>query len=68
MTAANTIACAPWCVDGDGHPQAGCRERPVLPVGTAPGDAPGITVYVFKEWHGLPRVRLNVSGSTRSGT
>lgn len=33
---------------------------PALPMETAPSDAPGITVYAYKEWHGLPHVRLNV--------
>jgi hypothetical protein len=27
---------------------------------TVPSDAPGITVYAYKQWHGLPQVRLNL--------
>lgn len=80
MTTQQTVQCAPWCADGDGHPDYFLRAdqncygyqhkvvlalEPGAPV-LAPGEetvaygAPGLTVYAYKEWHGLPHVRLNV--------
>src|SRR3981081_3541677 len=72
------IDCAPWCVDGDGHPDDICRAdqncwgvqhkvvlgledgAPALPMTSVSSDAPGLTVYAYKQWHGLPHLRLNV--------
>lgn len=76
---ADRITCAPWCTDGDGHPDAVCRAdqcchgvqtkvvlgleagAPSLPLAAAIGDgSPGVTVYAYRAWHGLPHLRLNV--------
>jgi hypothetical protein len=33
---------------------------PALPIQVISSDAPGLSVYAYREWNGLPHVRLNV--------